>query len=825
MRTRGGSLRGAAAENLALDNRATPRRSRRRSTLRAFGDRRSENLVAEEEVSIPVAGAAGDDKAGETAEAYCCSLPGQAADDIAAGDTKRASPSAAPKQQEKSCNVENQRDVVERRSARARCLSMSAAVASRASSVQLRSTRSRSSAASSFAPTVLTSCDVNVAAAQASTRADEAEKGSVEGCTLPLPAAPEVAGAPPAVVAAAAPEEPVKPHPAPSAPRASAPGDAEDTPPALEELVSAPPALKAWPITTTAPTRRVSIPCHRSEKHPASLRRRPFSVGSGVVDNRSLLIIPPAFATPEINPAIGSDGSIGDAGEAVATPLRQQPASKTGRPPAITPTEDVGVASPLAVPAPAATSAASTFSGVQEGCSRALVREEEPTTPCSTGFALVDYDTSPSTTAGSPPVAAVLVGYAASPLGVSPAGAGTPPSTTCARLAEALVDYGMTPSVSRLPKEDSGIPSSRLDEEGFALDPGESAPEDGGWIGRKAQVPSDPPGSRGEALTRGEEEEETADAPCLSTQEVEGAVEVSNQEPIAPEEIGSAGAEPLTAVSEDAIRGLSEEPVAVAPEGALVAATCSTETPNYGEEATAVEMAAAVASTETQAASNARDEEPRAGLNLPDDAPSGAEEAMADVAVAPVVPTETSNDAQSGAPLAVAMELDVAAALEKALAGVVARTAAPAEEDCGDRAQEPLVSVMGLDTPGAVEEAIVDEVVTSTVPTEPADDAQGGDQLEVAAESDVLATTVTEELVPEVAKEIPSTGQLDVDETAPAVLGCEGPPASPGAVAGMDVASRSNGSSSSVEHAGLDVSPPPAVQEVRPVRRSARRRS
>ncbi|CAN0479601.1 unnamed protein product, partial [Ectocarpus sp. 12 AP-2014] len=73
-----------------------------------------------------------------------------------------------------------------------------------------------------------------------------------------------------------------------------------------------------------------------------------------------------------------------------------------------------------------------------------------------------------------------------------------------------------------------------------------------------------------------------------------------------------------------------------------------------------------------------------------------------------------------------------------------------------------------------------------------------------------------------------STGQLDVDEataTQPAVLGCEGPPASPGAVAGPDVASRSNGSSSSVEHALQDLSPSPVVQEVRAVRRSARRRS
>ncbi|CAM9725213.1 unnamed protein product, partial [Ectocarpus sp. 8 AP-2014] len=656
MRTRGGSLRGAAAENLALDKHATARRSRRRST-RAFGDRRSENLVAEE-VSIPTAGAAGDDKAGETEEAHCCSLPEHATGDVAAGETKRMSPSAVANRQEKSCNVENQHVVERRRSAR--CLSMSAAVASQTSSVQ-RSTRSRSSTASSFAATVLTNCDVNVATAQANTQADETEKGRVEGSTSPPPPPP-----PPAVTTA--PEEPVKRYPAPSAPRAQAsapaPVDAEDTPPALAELTSAP-ALKVCPITTTAPRRRASIPCHRSEKHPAALRRRPFSVGSGVLDSRNLLITPPAFAAPEINPAIGSDGSIGDPAKAVprgslaelavgATPLRQQLPSATGRPPAITVIEDIGVASLLAVPAPAATSAVSTCSSVLDGCSRVLARDEEPTTPCSTGFALVDYDTSPSTAAGSPPAAAVLVDYGASPLGASPAEMGTPPSTTCASLAAALVDYGMTPSVSRLRKEDDSSPSPRLNEEGFALDPGESAPEDGERVEGKTRVTSDPAGCRGEALTRGEEEEETADAPCLSTREAEGTVELSNQKPIAPKKIEAAGAEPVEAVAEDGVSGLSEESVAVAPEGSLVAAGVagSAETPDDGEEAKADEMAAAVASTETEAASNAPGEDPYAGLSSPDVAPGGAEEAMAGVAAAGIVPTETSNDAQSEAPLA-----------------------------------------------------------------------------------------------------------------------------------------------------------------------------
>ncbi|CAN0546342.1 unnamed protein product, partial [Ectocarpus sp. 12 AP-2014] len=84
---------------------------------------------------------------------------------------------------------------------------MSAAVASQASSVQ-RSTRSRLSAASSFAPTVLTNCDVNVATAQANTQADETEKDRVEGSTPPpLPPPP----LPPAVAAAS--EEPVKQYP------------------------------------------------------------------------------------------------------------------------------------------------------------------------------------------------------------------------------------------------------------------------------------------------------------------------------------------------------------------------------------------------------------------------------------------------------------------------------------------------------------------------------------------------------------------------------------------------------------------------------------
>ncbi|CAN0502398.1 unnamed protein product, partial [Ectocarpus sp. 8 AP-2014] len=217
-----------------------------------------------------------------------------------------------------------------------------------------------------------------------------------------------------------------------------------------------------------------------------------------------------------------------------------------------------------------------------------------------------------------------------------------------------------------------------------------------------------------------------------------------------------------------------------------------------------------------------------AGLSSPDVAPGGAEEAMAGVAAAGIVPTETSNDAQSEAPLAVAMDLDIGAALEMVVAGVVVRMAVSAEEDCSARAEEPLASVMGLDAPGAVEEAMVDEVVTSTVPTEPADDEQGRDPLEVAAESDAPAMAVPAELVPEVAEEVPSTGQLGVDEATaaqPAMLTCKGPPASPGAVAGTDVASRSNGSSSSVEHARQDLSPPPVVAEVRAVRRSARRRS
>ncbi|CAM9810025.1 unnamed protein product [Ectocarpus sp. 4 AP-2014] len=830
MRTRGGSLRGATAENLALDKHATARRSRRRST-RSFGDRRSENLVAEE-VSIPTAGAAGDDKAGETDNTHCFSLPGHASGDVAAGDTKRASPSAVGNRHEKSCNVENQHVVERRRSAR--CLSMSAAVANQVSSVQ-RYPRSRSSAASSLAPTVLTNCDVNVATAQANTQTDETEKDRVEGSTPPPP---------PAVAAAS--EEPVKQYPASSAPGAygpaPAPVDAEDNPPALAELTSAP-ALKVCPITTTAPPRRASIPYHRSEKHPAALRRRPFSLGSGVLDNRHLLIIPPFFAAPEINPAIGSDGSIGDASEAVprgslaelavgATPLRQQLPSATGRPPAVTLVEDVGVASPLAVPAPAAASAVSTCSGVLEGCSRVLARDEEPTTPCSTRFALVDYNTSPSTAAGSPPAAVVLVDYGASPLGVSPAEVGTPPSTTCAPLAAALVDYDMTPSVSRFRKGDGSSPSPRLDEAGFALDPDEPAREDGGRVEGKARVTSDPAGSRGEALICGQEEEETADAACLSTREVEGPVDVSNQKPITPEEIGAAGAEPVTAVSEDGVSGLSEESIAVAPEGTLVAAGVagSAETPDDGEEAQAGEMAAAVASTETEAASNARGKEPYAGLNSPDVTPGGAEEAMAGVAVAAIVPSETSNDAQSEAPLAVAMDLDIGAALEMVVAGVVASMAVSAEEDCSAPAERPLASVMGLDAPGTVEEAITDEVVTSTMPTEPADDEEGGNPLEVAAESDAVAMAVTEELVPEAVEEVhvPSIGQLDVDEataTQPAVLGCEGPPASPGAVAGPNVASPSKGSSSSVEYARQDLSPPPVVQEVRAVRRSARRRS
>ncbi|CAM9595673.1 unnamed protein product, partial [Ectocarpus sp. 13 AM-2016] len=842
MRTRGGSLRGAAAENLALDKHGPARRSRGRST-RSFGDRRSENLVAEE-VSIPTAGAAGDDKAGETEVAHCFFLPGHATGGVAAGDTKRASPSAVANRQEKSCNVENQHVVERRRSAR--CLSMSAAVASQASSVQ-RSTRSRSSAASSFAPTVLTNCDVNVATAQANTQADETDKDRVEGSTPPpLPPPLPPPPLPPAVAAGS--EEPVKQYPATSAlgahgpAPAPAPVDAEDNPPASAELTSAP-ALKVCPITTTAPTRRASIPCHRSEKHPAALRRRPFSVGSGVLDNRNLLIIPPVFAAPEINPAIGSDGSIGDPVEAVprgsleelavgTPPLRQQLPSATGRSPTIILVEDVRVASPLAVPAPTTTSAVSTCSVVQMGCSRVPPRDDEPTTPCSTRFALVDYDTSPSTAAGSPPAAAVLVDYGASPLGVSLGEVGTPNSTTCAPLAAALVDYGMTPSVSRVRKEDSSSPSPRLDEDGFALDPDEPAPGDGGRVEGKARVTSDPAWSRGEAQTRGEEEEETADVPCLSTREGEGTVELSNQEPVAPKEIEAAGAEPVEVVAEDGVNGLGEESVAVAPEGTLVAARVagSAETPDDGEEAKAGEMGATVASTETEAASDARDGEPYAGLNSPGVAPGGAEEAMADVAVAAIVPTETSNDAQSEAPLAVAMDLDIGAALEMVVAGVVARTAPPAEQDCSARAEQPLASVMGLDAPGTVEEAIADEVVTSTVPTEPADDEQGGDPLQAAAESDAVAMAVTEELVPEAAEEVhvPSTGQLDVDKataTQPAVLGCEGPPASPGAVAGPDVASRSNGSSSSAEHARQDISPSPVVQEVRVVRRSARRRS
>ncbi|CAN0503319.1 unnamed protein product, partial [Ectocarpus sp. 8 AP-2014] len=216
-----------------------------------------------------------------------------------------------------------------------------------------------------------------------------------------------------------------------------------------------------------------------------------------------------------------------------------------------------------------------------------------------------------------------------------------------------------------------------------------------------------------------------------------------------------------------------------------------------------------------------------AGLSSPDVAPGGAEEAMAGVAAAGIVPTETSNDAQSEAPLAAAMDLDIGATLEMVVAGVVARMAVSAEEDCSARAEQPLASVMGLDAPGTVEEAIVDEVVTSTVPTEPADDEQGRDPLEVAAESDAPAMAVPA-AVPEVAEEVPSTGQLGVDEATaaqPAMLTCEGPPASPGAVAGTDVASRSNGSSSSVEHARQDLSPSPVVAEVRAVRRSARRRS
>ncbi len=216
-------------------------------------------------------------------------------------------------------------------------------------------------------------------------------------------------------------------------------------------------------------TRRASVPCRRSEKHPASMRHRPFSVG-GSLDPAipdSSLHQEPFTAPPNTNAttstwqaaADGSYGAVGWPGdrEEDLPPAPEEPAapaSSTGEA-QVVPASPVRAleccTSPPNQHLPWVSGAASTpergspfespvaqgvrfFPAAGEEEEEEEEEEEDLATPRPEGlgapFALVDYGTSPSA-AGSPAAA--------------PASTGS--TTPCALTA--LADYGWTPSAPR----------------------------------------------------------------------------------------------------------------------------------------------------------------------------------------------------------------------------------------------------------------------------------------------------------------------------------------------------------------------------------------
>ena len=488
-------------------------------------------------------GETGDGKT--VGELDCCPLPGLArAPELStipdraavAGTcttkTRRATSFVVRQQQDNIRNYEDQR--AERRPAR--CLSMGAAVAS------------------TKVPTIATSSspvrDVGGRAVPRSCDADETavhvppseDPSGCLGSPAPDPAEPAEPAEPAAAAAAAAARA--------STPRTGHVG--------AEDLVAA--LTFTSPATATSTTRRASIPCRRSEKHPAAIRRRPFSVGSsgvallnGCLQTGETIVLPSFSASSETAGAIESIGSSAAAEYSsgdLPLPASEEPAtpsgSTRGAKAPVSVEGSVECAAPLQEQQQPSTvlevksTRASLATASQDV--RPLSPEEGPSTPHTALLALVDYATSPSAS-GSPP------STERSPLDascrLSLGETSTPSSTFCALTA--LADYGRTVSKPRplqQPLEDEGCPKLRWDDEnGSSPDKtaGEGAPAGEGDV-----VDEEPePVTCEEAEdTEDAEEREGSDVRADSGLSLEKGVGVCDEKPPVTEEVQAVELEP-----------------------------------------------------------------------------------------------------------------------------------------------------------------------------------------------------------------------------------------------------------------------------------------